>query len=46
MRPDLSALSGWPTFPQLFVKGKLIGGADIANELHENGELLDILDVN
>ena len=46
MRPDLSALSRWPTFPQLFVKGKLIGGADIANELHENGELLDILDVN
>ena len=46
MRPDLSALSGWPTFPRLFVKGKLIGGADIANELHENGELLDILDVN
>ena len=46
MRPDLSALSGWPTFPQLFVKGKLIGGADIANGLHENGELLDILDVN
>ena len=46
MRPDLSALSGWPTFPPLFVKGKLIGGADIAHELHENGELLDILDVN
>ena len=46
MRPDLSALSGWPTFPQLFVKGKLIGGEDIANELHEKGELLDILDVN
>ena len=46
MRPDLSALSGWPTFPQLFVKGKLIGGADIAVELHDNGELLDILDVN
>ena len=46
MRPDLSELSGWPTFPQLFVKGKLIGGADIAGELHDNGELLDILDVN
>ena len=46
MRPDLSELSGWPTFPQLFVKGKLIGGADIAVELHDNGELLDILDVN
>ena len=46
MRPDLCELSGWPTFPQLFVKGKLIGGADIAGELHDNGELLDILDVN
>ena len=46
MRLDLSELSGWPTFPQLFVKGKLIGGADIAVELHDNGELLDILDVN
>ena len=46
MRPDLSALSGWPTFPQLFVKGKLIGGADITMELHNNGELLDMLDVS
>ena len=46
IRVKLSEHSGWPTIPQLFVKGKLIGGADIANELHENGELLDILDVN
>ena len=36
----------WPTIPQLFVKGKLIGGADIAMELHQKGELLDILDVS
>ena len=44
IRVKLSEHSGWPTIPQLFVKGKLIGGADIAMELHDNGELLDILD--
>ena len=44
IRVKLSEHSGWPTIPQLFVKGKLIGGADIAMELHNNGELLDILD--
>ena len=46
IRVKLSEHSGWPTIPQLFVKGKLIGGADITMELHNNGELLDILDVN
>ena len=46
MKVALSDLSGWPTFPQLFVKGKLVGGCDIAVELHENGELLDVLDVS
>ena len=46
IRVKLSEESGWPTIPQLFVKGKLIGGADIAMELHERGELLDILDVS
>ena len=45
IRIKLSEHSGWPTIPQLFVKGKLIGGADITMELHNNGELLDILDV-
>ena len=40
----LSEHSGWPTIPQLFVKGELIGGADITIELHQNGQLLDILD--
>jgi len=45
IRVKLSEYSGWPTIPQLFVKGKLIGGADIAMELHNNGELLDILDI-
>ena len=45
MKIALSDLSGWPTFPQLFVKGKLIGGCDIAVEMHQNGELLDVLDI-
>ena len=44
IREKLSEYSNWPTIPQLFVKGELIGGADIANELHQNGQLLDILD--
>ena len=44
IRVKLSEYSGWPTIPQLFVNGKLIGGADITMELHNNGELLDILD--
>ena len=43
IRQELSALSGWPTIPQLFVKGELIGGADIAQELSESGELPQIL---
>ncbi|HSX22593.1 MAG TPA: glutaredoxin domain-containing protein, partial [Gaiellaceae bacterium] len=44
IRQELSALSGWPTIPQLFVKGELIGGADIAQELSESGELTTILE--
>ena len=44
IRIKLSEHSGWPTIPQLFVKGELIGGADITTELHQNGQLLDILD--
>ena len=39
IRQELSALSGWPTIPQVFVKGELIGGADIAEELSQSGEL-------
>jgi monothiol glutaredoxin len=39
IRHDLSALSGWPTIPQVFVKGELIGGADIVEELERSGEL-------
>jgi monothiol glutaredoxin len=39
IRVDLSAISGWPTIPQVFVKGELIGGADIVEELERSGEL-------
>ena len=39
IRQELSAVSGWPTIPQVFVKGELIGGADIVQELGESGEL-------
>jgi monothiol glutaredoxin len=38
-RQELSALSGWPTIPQVFVRGELIGGADIVEELAASGEL-------
>jgi monothiol glutaredoxin len=38
-RQELSSLSGWPTIPQIFVKGELIGGADITEELEASGEL-------
>ena len=44
IRVKLSEHSNWQTIPQLFVKGELIGGADITLELHQNGQLLDILD--
>jgi monothiol glutaredoxin len=39
IREELSALSGWPTIPQVFVRGELVGGADIVEELAESGEL-------
>jgi monothiol glutaredoxin len=44
IRQELSAVSGWPTIPQLFVAGELVGGADIAQELAETGELTRILE--
>jgi monothiol glutaredoxin len=44
IRQELSAISGWPTIPQVFVKGELIGGADITEELVESGELQRKLD--
>ncbi len=43
IRQELSALSGWPTIPQVFIKGELVGGADIVEELAETGELADRL---
>ncbi len=44
IRVQLSDYSKWPTIPQLFVNGELIGGADIVLELHEKGEMLEILE--
>jgi monothiol glutaredoxin len=43
IRQELSGLSGWPTIPQVFVKGELVGGADITEELSESGELEQLL---
>jgi monothiol glutaredoxin len=43
IRVRLSEYSNWPTIPQLFVNGELVGGADIVTELHHRGELLDVL---
>ncbi|HUJ54378.1 MAG TPA: glutaredoxin domain-containing protein [Gaiellaceae bacterium] len=44
IRQELSELSGWPTIPQVFVKGELVGGADITQELAESGELKRLLE--
>ena len=43
IRQELSALSSWPTIPQLFVNGELIGGCDIVTEMYESGELAHVL---
>ena len=45
IRQELSALSNWPTIPQLFVKGELVGGCDIVVEMYETGELAEALGV-
>jgi monothiol glutaredoxin len=45
IREELSAISGWPTIPQLFVDGELIGGSDIVTEMFESGELAETLGV-
>jgi monothiol glutaredoxin len=45
IREELSAISNWPTIPQLFVNGKLVGGCDIMLEMYESGELADLLGV-
>jgi monothiol glutaredoxin len=44
IREELSGLSGWPTIPQLFFKGELVGGADIVTEMYESGELAELLE--
>lgn len=43
VREGLKAYSNWPTFPQLYVNGELIGGCDITLELHQSGELKEIM---
>jgi monothiol glutaredoxin len=45
IRQELSAVSNWPTIPQLFVDGELIGGCDIVTEMYESGELQQTLGV-
>ena len=45
IRQELSAISNWPTIPQLFVNGKLVGGCDIVTEMYETGELAELLGV-
>ena len=44
IRYELSKFSNWPTIPQLFYKGELLGGCDIAVELHNSGELAELLE--
>ena len=44
IRQELTALSGWPTIPQVFIRGELSGGADIVEELYASGELARRLD--
>ena len=46
IRQELSELSDWPTIPQLFVDGELVGGCDIVTEMYESGELLHTLGVD
>jgi monothiol glutaredoxin len=45
IRQELSAISNWPTIPQLFVDGELVGGCDIVSEMYETGELAQVLGV-
>ena len=45
IRQELSAISNWPTVPQLFVKGELVGGCDIVTEMYETGELAQTLGI-
>ena len=43
IRAELSAISNWPTIPQLFIDGELVGGCDIVSEMYESGELAEAL---
>jgi monothiol glutaredoxin len=43
LRQELSAISNWPTIPQLFIDGELVGGCDIVTEMFESGELREAL---
>lgn len=45
IRQELSSISNWPTIPQLFVNGELVGGADIVAEMYESGQLAEVLGV-
>ncbi|MEE9142960.1 MAG: Grx4 family monothiol glutaredoxin [Gammaproteobacteria bacterium] len=44
LRESLKAYSNWPTFPQLYINGELIGGCDIAREMFESGELKPLIE--
>ncbi len=44
IRAELPKYANWPTFPQLWVQGELVGGCDIITEMYENGELKELLD--
>ncbi|PAU80059.1 monothiol glutaredoxin, Grx4 family [Halovibrio salipaludis] len=44
LREGLKVYSNWPTYPQLYVNGELVGGCDIILEMHESGELQEVVD--
>lgn len=44
VRATLPQISNWPTFPQIFIDGKLVGGCDILSEMHEHGELKPLVE--
>ncbi len=45
IRQELAGISGWPTIPQLFVDGELVGGCDIVTEMYQTGELQKLLGI-
>ena len=44
IRQELPSVSEWPTFPQLFINGELVGGSDIMMDMYQNGELKELID--